>query len=144
MKIKGWEKINGITYKDYCMLNPIHNAQESIYYADVMNLVTKHKLVLELEMEEVFKPSDKYGRTREYFTIKLEDIQKKIKIQRMIELIHIKDVNSFRQIVEFCIEDYLNETDQNTSNGLLNYIQQSGTTYHLPAFDDWATQRKKS
>ena len=52
MKIKGWEKLNGITYKGYCILNPIHNAMDTHYLADVMDLATKQKLYLELETRD--------------------------------------------------------------------------------------------
>jgi hypothetical protein len=33
MKIKGWEKISGFTYKGYCIVNPIHDANEEGYFA---------------------------------------------------------------------------------------------------------------
>ena len=38
MKIKGWEKISGYTYKGYSIVNPMHNATENIYYATILNL----------------------------------------------------------------------------------------------------------
>jgi hypothetical protein len=38
MKIKGWEKISGYTYKGYSIVNPIHNAGEDTYYATILNL----------------------------------------------------------------------------------------------------------
>jgi hypothetical protein len=40
MKIKGWEKISGWTYKGYSIVNPIHNASEEIYYATIININT--------------------------------------------------------------------------------------------------------
>jgi hypothetical protein len=43
MKIKGWEKISGYTYKGYCMVNPIHNAGETKYMADILDLNESHK-----------------------------------------------------------------------------------------------------
>lgn len=43
MKIKGWEKISGYTYKGYCMVNPIHNAGETKYMADILDLNETHK-----------------------------------------------------------------------------------------------------
>ena len=38
MKIKGWEKISGYTYKGYTIVNPIHNAQETSYNATILDL----------------------------------------------------------------------------------------------------------
>jgi hypothetical protein len=38
MKIKGWEKISGFTYKGYCIVNPIHDANEEGYFATILNL----------------------------------------------------------------------------------------------------------
>jgi len=38
MKIKGWEKISGFTYKGYTIVNPIHNADETMYEATILNL----------------------------------------------------------------------------------------------------------
>ena len=38
MKIKGWEKISGFTYKGYCIVNPMHNAGEDTYYATIDDL----------------------------------------------------------------------------------------------------------
>ncbi len=108
MKIKGWQKLSGITFKDYCIINPIHNAQETIYYADVMNLVTKNRLGLQLEMEEVFEPLIQ-GSTKRLI---LKDVPRNITIQRMINLVNIQNISSFRQIVEMCIDDYLRETEQ--------------------------------
>lgn len=147
MKIKGWEKISGITYKDYCMVNPIHNAQQTVYYADVINLITKDKLGLQLEMEEVFQPVDKYNRVREYFTLILKDVPRNIKIQRVVQLIHIKNISSFRQMVEMCIEDYLNEIGENDwANGIINQVQQNGTsikyTTSIPTFDEFVKMFK--
>jgi len=43
MKIKGWEKISGYTYKGYCLVNPIHNAGETKYMADILDLNETHK-----------------------------------------------------------------------------------------------------
>ena len=38
MKIKGWEKISGYTYKGYTIVNPIHNAHETSYNATILDL----------------------------------------------------------------------------------------------------------
>jgi hypothetical protein len=57
MKIKGWEKISGYTYKGYCMVNPIHNAGETKYMAEVLDLNQSHKPKWELS---VLAPTHKW------------------------------------------------------------------------------------
>ena len=41
MKITGWEKISGLTYKGFSIVNPIHDANQEIYYATILNLNPK-------------------------------------------------------------------------------------------------------
>ena len=50
VKIKGWEKLSGITYKGYCIVNPIHNVSETEYLADVLNLNLPYKPKWELSL----------------------------------------------------------------------------------------------
>jgi hypothetical protein len=50
MKIKGWEKLSGITYKGYCIVNPMHNAQETKYEATILNLNLPQKPKWELSV----------------------------------------------------------------------------------------------
>jgi hypothetical protein len=50
MKIKGWEKISGLTYKGYCIVNPIHNAGEEVYYATILNLNEVYKPKWDIEL----------------------------------------------------------------------------------------------
>ena len=50
MKIKGWDKISGYTYKGWCIVNPIHNADETKYMADVLNLNLPQKPKWELSV----------------------------------------------------------------------------------------------
>ena len=50
MKIKGWEKISGFTYKGYCIVNPIHDANEEGYFATVLNLNQVYKPKWDIEL----------------------------------------------------------------------------------------------
>ena len=50
MKIKGWDKISGYTYKGMCIVNPIHNADETKYYATILNLNLPQKPKWELSV----------------------------------------------------------------------------------------------
>ena len=38
MKIEGWDKINGFTYKGYVITNADYDARANSYYADILNL----------------------------------------------------------------------------------------------------------
>jgi hypothetical protein len=57
MKIKGWEKISGYTYKGYTIVNPIHNADETSYQATILNLNLPQKPKWELS---VLTPAHKF------------------------------------------------------------------------------------
>ena len=50
MKIKGWEKISGFTYKGYCIVNPIHDANEEGYFATILNLNHQQKPKWDIEL----------------------------------------------------------------------------------------------
>jgi hypothetical protein len=50
MKIKGWEKISGYTYKGYSIVNPIHNADETMYEATILDLNLPQKPKWELNV----------------------------------------------------------------------------------------------
>lgn len=107
MKIKGWEKLNGITYKGYCILNPIHNAMDTHYLADVMDLTTKQKLSLDLETRDGMRALG----NKTLYTIRLEDKRNKIIVQRVLDFEMLKSMSTFRQIFEMCIEDYIKEAE---------------------------------
>ena len=146
MKITGWEKLNGITYKGYSILNPIHNAMDTRYVADVMDLATKQRLSLDLETRDGMKIfSDKT-----LYTIRLEDRKNKITIQRVLDFEMLKSISTFRQIYELCIEDYLKEVEESWTKqtGIVNVVQNNGTTESwqnkLPTFDDFAKMWKNT
>jgi hypothetical protein len=50
MKIRGWEKISGLTYKGYSIVNPIHNAGEDTFFATVLNLNQSNKPKWDIEL----------------------------------------------------------------------------------------------
>ncbi len=136
MKIKGWEKLNGITYKGYCILNPIHNAIDTQYIADIMFLETKEKLSLHLDTEAGFQ--------NESYILKIKDIKHKITIQRMLNFEMLKSMSTFRQIYEMCIEDYIKEVEETwtkqygTSNiAQAQTAQLAKSSSLLPTFDDF-------
>lgn len=140
MKIKGWEKLNGITYKGYCILNPIHNSMDTHYLADVMDLATKQKLSLDLETSDGMRMLG----NRTLYTMRLEDKRNKIIVQRVLDFEMLKSISTFRQIYEMCIDDYIREVEESWTKqtGIVNVVQNNGTTEpwqsKLPSFDDFA------
>jgi glutamate racemase len=69
MKIKGWEKISGFTYKGYSITNPIHNAEETKYEATILNLNLPQKPKWELA---VLTPAHKF-KSDDTFSIFIKD-----------------------------------------------------------------------
>ena len=136
MKISGWEKLHGITYKGYSILNPIHNAINTQYIADVMDLTTKNKLYMLLDLDSTYND---FGSIK-YYALILEDKLSKIKVQRMINYDMLQSMSGFRQIYELCIEDYLTESESK-QNGILNVVANSGATHswsqNMPTFDEF-------
>lgn len=57
MKIKNFDKISGYTYKGYSIVNPMHNADETKYFATVLDLNHPQKPKWELS---VITPAHKF------------------------------------------------------------------------------------
>ena len=102
MKIKGWDKINGFTYKGYCIVNPIHNAPETRYMADVLDLNLAHKPKWELN---VLTPKHKFI-AGEDFIISLWD-DNRLNTRKSVSKEMISDVSKFRMLVEEMIDELL-------------------------------------
>lgn len=136
MKITGWEKLNGITYKGYCITNPIHNAIYTQYIADIMDISTKAKMVLRLDMEAGFD--------NKTCMLKLEDTKNKVFVNRVLKLEMLESISNFRMMYEMCIEDYINEVEMTWTNqyGTSNIVeaqtaQLPKSSSVLPSFDDF-------
>ena len=100
MKIKGWEKISGFTYKGYCIVNPIHNAGEDIYFATVLNL------------NQVYKP--KWDITLSAYAVKgvvtfsiLDNVTQHLLAKAHLTKVNIETLQQFREQYEMLIEDIL-------------------------------------
>jgi len=136
MKIKNWDKISGYTYKGYTIVNPIHNAGGTMYYADVLNLnlPQKPKWHLELMIEA--------GGIDEHLLRLLDG--NGLNIKHKIELVDIRTAALFRVRYEEIIDEMLSRqltsaptynshslsgvvNINNGSNGILNTIASSGT-----------------
>lgn len=133
MKIKGWEKISGYTYKGYSIINPIHNASQTKYTAEVINLNLPHKPKWELVvLTPVFKFKDDGT-----FSVMLWDENKlhtttTINVQAMKSISHFRQ--TFEQLVDRMLSLHLTSAPRSQSmyypanNGIINHVNNSGTT----------------
>ncbi len=125
MKIKGWEKISGFTYKGYCIVNPIHNAGEDIYFATVLNL------------NQVYKP--KWDITLSAYAVKgvvtfsiLDNVTQHLLAKAHLTKVNIETPQKFREQYEMLVDDILEEAQSYTktktgttgpSKGIINQVQ---------------------
>lgn len=109
MKIKNWDKIRGFTYKGLTIVNPIYNADETKYMADVLNLNLPSKPKWELV---VLTPGHKWKAVDdEYFEIMIWDDMKQNVMQRVTKD-KIKSLSSFRQIFETMADELISKQKQ--------------------------------
>ena len=107
MMIKGWEKLSGITYKGYTIVNPIHNAQETKYEATILNLNLPQKPKWELS---VLTPQHKFivgeNTADGIFFISMWDDNKFIATRKMNKQ-RMKSISNFRQTFEEMVDEIL-------------------------------------
>jgi hypothetical protein len=130
MKIKGWEKISGFTYKGYCIVNPIHDANEEGYFATVLNLnqVYRPKWDIELRAYAV------KGVVK--FSI-LDNVTQHLLAKSHLTKINIDTLQKFREQYEMLVDDILEEAQsyvkKATTNinggttGIINQVQSTCT-----------------
>ena len=125
MKIKGWEKISGFTYKGYCIVNPIHDANEDTYYATVLNL------------NQVYRP--KWDMVLSAYAVKgvvkfsiLDNVTQHLLAKSHLTKINIDTLQKFREQYEMLVDDILEEAQSYTktktgttgpSKGIINQVQ---------------------
>lgn len=103
MKIKGWDKINGFTYKGYCIVNPAYSVgSQGKYYADVLDLNTPQKTKWELT---VLMPDFKFKQDND-ITIILWD-ENKYRATKSISKAVIGHISGFRMIFEILVDELL-------------------------------------
>jgi hypothetical protein len=102
MKIKGWEKISGFTYKGYTIVNPIHNADETSYEATILNLNLPQKPKWELS---VLTPKHKFKQDND-FSIILRDDENRSTINTLHKE-RMQSIVYFRCTVEEMIDKML-------------------------------------
>ena len=128
MKIEGWEKISGYTYKGFCIVNPIHNANEDTYFATILNLNHEHR--------------PKWDITLSAYAVKgvikfsiLDNATQHLLAKAHLTKVNIETPQKFREQYEMLVDDILEEAQSYTktgttgpSQGIVNQVQTAGTT----------------
>jgi hypothetical protein len=151
MKITGWEKLKGITYKGYSIINPMVNAVYTQYFADVLDIQSHRQMELRLDTDAGFRDSS--------YVLTIRDRLNNVVVKRIVDFEMLKRISSFRMIYEHCIDDYIREVEKTwigsatiTStpishsivsnvtkriNGGINQFDVDYGTMSLPTFDDF-------
>jgi hypothetical protein len=132
MKIKGWEKISGFTYKGYSIVNPIHNANEEVYYATILNLnqVYKPKWDIELTATPV----------KGVITFRIKDSVTQLLLAKShLTKTNIDTLQKFREQYEMLVDDilegaqsYVKKATTNINGGttgIINQVQSASTNF---------------
>jgi hypothetical protein len=133
MKIKGWEKISGFTYKGYSIVNPIHNAGEEVYYATILNLnqVYKPKWDIELTATPV----------KGVITFRIKDSVTQLLLAKShLTKTNIDTLQKFREQYEMLVDDILEGVQKYTASkvtkninggttGIINQVQNASTNF---------------
>jgi hypothetical protein len=131
MKIKGWEKISGYTYKGYCIVNPIHDANEEVYYATILNLNHQQKPKWDITLVT----NDTTG----VITFRIRDtVSQHLMAKSHLTKPNIETLQKFREQYEMLVDDILEEVQlyvkKATTNinggttGIINQVQNAGTS----------------
>jgi hypothetical protein len=102
MKIKGWEKIHGYTYKGYSIVNPTHNAAETMYEATILDLNLPQKPKWELN---VLTPKHKW-KIDDTFSVIVRDDENRSTIST-IDKQRMASISIFRNVFEEMIDKLL-------------------------------------
>ena len=135
MKIKGWEKISGYTYKGYSIVNPIHNASEDTYYANILDLNQVHQPTWDMVL--------KTTNGSDIITFRIEDsLTKHLMATSGLTKENINTLQKFRVEYEILIDDILETVMVNKvvtrninggTTGIINQVQNAGAavTYSM-------------
>ena len=130
MKIKGWEKISGFTYKGYSIVNPIHNANEDTYYATILDL--NH--VVSSKWDMILKTTN----GSDIITFRIEDsVTKHLMATSGLTKDNIRTLQKFRVEYELLIDDILetailSKVTRNINGGttgIINQVQNVSTNF---------------
>lgn len=117
MKIDNWSKLSGITYKGYCIVNPIHNAHKTYYEADILDLNNtprgkrwKMELIMEGGVNWIHLPSD-----TALFRIIGINVSNNV-TQKYLTKHELHKISTFRRIWEELVEEIEMMEESVTSN----------------------------
>jgi len=129
MKIKGWDKISGLTYKGYCIVNPMHNANEDTYYATILNLNHQQRPKWDITLYYTY----------DLITFRiLDNVTQHILATAHLTKTNIETLQQFREQYEMLVDDILEEAQSYTktktgttgpSQGIINQVQNAGTNF---------------
>jgi hypothetical protein len=120
MKIKGWEKISGFTYKGYCIVNPIHDANEEGYFATVLNLNQVYRPKWDIELTI----NNSTGVIK--FRI-LDSVAQHLMAKSHLTKTNIDTLQKFREQYEMLVDDILEGVQKYTASKVTKNIN-GGTT----------------
>ena len=130
MKIKGWEKISGLTYKGYSIVNPMHDANEEVYYATVLNLNHQQKPKWDITLVT--------NNTTGVITFRIKDnVTQHLMAKSHLTKTNIETLKQFREQYEMLVDDILEEVQSYTASkvakninggttGIINQVQTAG------------------
>jgi hypothetical protein len=130
MKIQGWEKISGFTYKGYQIVNPIHNAGEEVYYATVLDM--NHIVSSDWDIELTATPVKGVIK----FSIK-DSVTQHLLAKSHLTKTNIDTLQKFREQYEMLVDDILESAQHYTASkvtkninggttGIVNQVQSAG------------------
>ena len=130
MKIEGWDKINGFTYKGYVITNADFDFQANAYHADIFNLNDSNSRVWYLTL---FADSEnKLGLLR---LTDLDTSPKSTQIQKGVTKQDIKELKQFISLYEELVDGLLEEKTIKVggTTGIINQVMNAGTavTYSI-------------
>ena len=142
MKIKNFDKISGYSYKGFCIVNPMHNADETKYFATVLNLNNPQKPKWELS---VITPQHKFmiGDTTligAFIIIVRDDEGRSTTMD--IHKDRMKSISIFRNTFEEMVDKLLamrltsagvtySSHSVGVTTGIVNVVNQSGNTIKI-------------
>jgi hypothetical protein len=133
MKIKGWEKISGLTYKGYCIVNPIHDANEEGYFATILNLNHQQKPKWDIELTAT--------PVKGIITFRIKDNLTTLLLAKShLTKTNIDTLQKFREQYEMLVDDILEGAQSYTASkvtkninggttGIINQVQNASTNF---------------
>ena len=142
MKIKNFDKISGYSYKGFCIVNPMHNADETKYFATILNLNNPQKPKWELSVitsEHKFVIGDS-AKANAFIVILRDDegysVTMEVHKERMKSISIFR--NTFEEMVDQLLAKRLTSAGVTYSShsvgvtaGIINVVNQNGNTIKI-------------